>query len=444
MRLSEDRVKQGILHPERDVRDAAVLYFSRSFSRDQSVMPVAIQAMEKFGWEDAFSALTALSGLALGDETVPWIIDEFRRDDRPDSDQWAEYAHALGRMLAEADARLLSCHAVSVLNFEELDPDLHDLIAEKLDLLKVDSDTCWSELERFCEEEKGTQFVDEVDLGYAYALVEAISRDGERHGGRVLSLLSRPIDSREDNPESWMEGFVVRLAGKLRVEAAVPQIVQKAYADEEGEWLSIQCQEALIRIGTNAVVEALAEGFSSVDWYRQMLACGVLEHVHSDLAVGKCLDLFEIEEHPTIKTYLGQALNAHFAEEGIEPVRQLVLSGKADSEFTDLRAGLVTSATLIGVDFPEMEEWKVQVKEERRKRREYFARLAEESIDEEFEDDFEEGDYYDNDYDSEPVAPPTTIVGKARTGRNEPCPCGSGKKYKKCCLRKQNGESPFL
>lgn len=26
---------------------------------------------------------------------------------------------------------------------------------------------------------------------------------------------------------------------------------------------------------------------------------------------------------------------------------------------------------------------------------------------------------------------------KARTkvGRNDPCPCGSGKKYKKCCLR---------
>jgi len=22
-----------------------------------------------------------------------------------------------------------------------------------------------------------------------------------------------------------------------------------------------------------------------------------------------------------------------------------------------------------------------------------------------------------------------------RVGRNDPCPCGSGKKYKKCCLR---------
>ncbi|EYE88233.1 hypothetical protein Q428_09045 [Fervidicella metallireducens AeB] len=26
-----------------------------------------------------------------------------------------------------------------------------------------------------------------------------------------------------------------------------------------------------------------------------------------------------------------------------------------------------------------------------------------------------------------------TIVKEDKTGRNEPCPCGSGKKYKKCC-----------
>ena len=25
----------------------------------------------------------------------------------------------------------------------------------------------------------------------------------------------------------------------------------------------------------------------------------------------------------------------------------------------------------------------------------------------------------------------------AQTGRNEPCPCGSGKKYKKCCLEQE-------
>ena len=30
-------------------------------------------------------------------------------------------------------------------------------------------------------------------------------------------------------------------------------------------------------------------------------------------------------------------------------------------------------------------------------------------------------------------APVSVVIG-AKTGRNDPCPCGSGKKYKKCCL----------
>jgi len=33
-----------------------------------------------------------------------------------------------------------------------------------------------------------------------------------------------------------------------------------------------------------------------------------------------------------------------------------------------------------------------------------------------------------------PLAPPEPIRHE-KIGRNEPCPCGSGKKYKKCCLR---------
>jgi len=27
------------------------------------------------------------------------------------------------------------------------------------------------------------------------------------------------------------------------------------------------------------------------------------------------------------------------------------------------------------------------------------------------------------------------------TGRNDPCPCGSGKKYKQCCLRKDEAKA---
>lgn len=41
-----------------------------------------------------------------------------------------------------------------------------------------------------------------------------------------------------------------------------------------------------------------------------------------------------------------------------------------------------------------------------------------------------------------PIPPPTQapVRARSRAGRNDPCPCGSGKKYKKCCLPKDDTE----
>lgn len=30
-----------------------------------------------------------------------------------------------------------------------------------------------------------------------------------------------------------------------------------------------------------------------------------------------------------------------------------------------------------------------------------------------------------------------------KPGRNDPCPCGSGKKYKQCCINKERGPKKF-
>jgi len=34
------------------------------------------------------------------------------------------------------------------------------------------------------------------------------------------------------------------------------------------------------------------------------------------------------------------------------------------------------------------------------------------------------------------VSGKSPVVGRRKVGRNDPCPCGSGKKYKKCCWPK--------
>lgn len=57
MSLASAQIKAAILHPNREVRDAAVSYFSRSFSSDPTILPLVIEAIERFGWEHATSAL---------------------------------------------------------------------------------------------------------------------------------------------------------------------------------------------------------------------------------------------------------------------------------------------------------------------------------------------------------------------------------------------------
>ena len=39
-------------------------------------------------------------------------------------------------------------------------------------------------------------------------------------------------------------------------------------------------------------------------------------------------------------------------------------------------------------------------------------------------------------YDEGSIVPRTIVRSAPKTGRNDPCPCGSGKKYKHCCYNK--------
>lgn len=54
------------------------------------------------------------------------------------------------------------------------------------------------------------------------------------------------------------------------------------------------------------------------------------------------------------------------------------------------------------------------------------------------EDEYEDAEYADEDHHNRNFnySLPETFVREApKVGRNDPCPCGSGKKYKKCCLK---------
>src|SRR5262249_24093728 len=130
------------------------------------------------------------------------------------------------------------------------------------------------------------------------------------------------ITDYENNPLAWLEPLAVRLAGLIHLDAAVPLIIAKLLKDA-GDLGNEECARALIRIGTPTVLEAVAEAYPTAEDHFRIYACEPLERIHSDLAVEKCLRLFEGEKDRKIQTVLATALLYQFAQEGIEAARRL-------------------------------------------------------------------------------------------------------------------------
>ncbi len=426
MKLTEDQIKQGLLHPQQIVRDVALRYFSEAFSADPTVMPLAIQAIEAYGWDDAFRFAYPVGELAQTGETLRWLIDQLNRVGRPKAHADIERCGRLSSMIAKADVSVLLEHEEKVLGLENLDPDAAEAISERLRLLTVDTEACWKELYQFCEDSRSKQDTSGVGLPHAHRLVEAIARD-EHSADRVLSLLSQRVENLDDTPMAWVEPFAVRAAGLMGQEAAVPLLIDKLIEDPD-DLVNEECQSAFRRIGTPATVAALARAFPAAPWHFQLYASSALGGIHTDSIVPACLSLLEVEEKgEMVRANLVGAILGNFASEGIEPARDLSHHGNREVQRT-----LVGAATLMNISFPELEQWRAEEQkrdeEGKRRMREWFAplpagpkakappgkaRLA-----------------------SPAHAPPAPIVGGSKAGRNDPCPCGSGKKYKKCCMEK--------
>ena len=152
MRLSEKKIKQGILHPDRDVRDAAAMYFSRSACRDPSILPLAIEAIHKYGWEGAFLVPTAIERLPLSEDSLPWVLNQLRQNEllQDGTMLGRGWRAALASYLWTADANLLARHHSEFFGIKGLDNDDLDLMEMRVDLLTVEVDTCWEELELLC------------------------------------------------------------------------------------------------------------------------------------------------------------------------------------------------------------------------------------------------------------------------------------------------------
>lgn len=435
MRLSASRIREAILDENPKTRQRAVQYFAKSFSTDTSIMPLVIKAVEAFGREGAYHLIGLSRDLPQTEDTIDWVIDELNDSS---SDQYENYTFNLSMVLATADVALLLPKESAIVGSRYFFRELHESFCERLQMLSWDEATCWQELEAFCEEAKDKQYVNDVNLGYANRIVEALSRYGEACEQKVHDVLTQRIDDYHGNPVAWLEPLMVRLAGEIELDSAVPMLITKVI-DDGGDLLNEECARAFTRIGTPNVIRAISEVYTKAPNHFRLYVTHPLERIHSDLAVETCLKLLREEKERSIQVNLAFALLSHFSAKGIEEARRLLLDRTLDFDRRGLRDYLLDTATLMKEWFPEFDEWsaarRIENEEHRRRMEELeddpvgLLQFALEKLSQEASSSNQQGL-------SLPVAP----EDKQRVGRNAPCPCGSGKKFKKCCMNKSSGD----
>lgn len=440
MRYPQAKIKEAILHPDIKIRDRATSYFANAFSSDRSIMPLVIKAVEMHGrHDDTYRQIGLSRDLPQSEGTIAWVIDELNAEQ---SDKYDSYAYNLSMVLVQADPALLLPRESEILNARHFLADLRTSLTDRLRMRSWDEATCWKKLEEFCEQGKDKQDTSEVDLGYSYRIVEALSRYGAECEARVHELLAVELDDYSHDPRKWMEPLAVRLAGEAQLESAIPLLMIKLHEDDD--FLGEACQRALTKIGTPAVLEAVAEAYPQAPFHFRLYGIGPLEYVHTDLAVEKTLRLLPDEEDQGLKRHLAHSLLSQFAPEGIEIARSLLVGRELDFDEKGLRNYLLETCTLTGERFPEYDEWLATEKNEQE---EHWKTVKE------LEGDPRRlliyalsklaGKKAPDISKPQPPLPPLSRLAlpekpalNHKVGRNDPCPCGSGKKFKACCMRK--------
>jgi hypothetical protein len=422
-RLTDNQIKQGILHDDIDVRFAALHYFSEGRSPDTSVMPVVIEALNRFGRDKAFRYVHPISRLGQTEATIQWAIEELRGPEVT-LEFGASYHYHVAGLLAAADPRLTRTREDEILAIPSFDEHHGEELRRRLRLLGWDEAAMWRELEAVCEGSLEAEHIGQTRYHEGVDVVEAMARQGVRDIDRMMTILRAKYEEYEDNPMGLMEPLMVRLAGALRHEPAISKIVEKFR--EDYDILSEECQTALARIGGDAVLDAVRAVYLGEEWHVRLYATGALERIHSDAAVRVCADLLEKEPAPDLKDNLASGLAGQFSTEANEAAYRYLL---VDGDSYDAMSAFVTSCALTGQDFPELKTWTDEVKGRRERKGGWKTLMP-----------MGEGPQEDPD-DDDPFPPPAPalkpIVAEKRAGRNDPCPCGSGKKFKKCCLNKE-------
>ncbi len=210
--------------------------------------------------------------------------------------------------------------------------------------------------------------------------------------------------------------YAVMLAGYMQRQDQIPLLCKLLVRDED--ILLEETARALIRIGGDQVVEELKPYLMQDE--SGIYAADIIANIKSKYAEETLLAaLFEVQDM-TVKTLIADGLCQQLSVTAIPYIEKLLIHGY-DDNMLDLSESLYANCVINGIDHRNLPRWRRQITARRQKLKRLETAMEAE---------------VDMMIDRNQRQEAERQKKRRKIGRNDPCPCGSGKKYKKCCLDK--------
>jgi hypothetical protein len=443
--LRPEQLKPYINHPERAVKNFAVKYFRESFNQDPDLLPLVLQSVIADPADsDNEMRLMQAKQFTQTNATVAELLKRLK-------DKADDFAFEYNQLLVYCDLDLWTAFPDGR---ELLNPLARGQIELRMKLAKFSTEHLWSELQRYTAQGLDDDCYfdnDEYDDEYDTWLIKELIKRTDVPLAEITACLNRQFSDAGDDS---LEYSLCELVGELKLAAGLPFLLRSLA--KEDELLNEAATEALTKLGTVEVVQALESLYPQGTPDVRIYAAGALMNIKLPEAEAALLRLWRLENDTMISPILATGLCNLLSTQAIPLIRELIYQGY-ERGMVCLEEELYINCLINGKDLPEMPKWREIIAEN-------LAEIDSWDIGpgaDDWEcgdcdcddcDDCENCDYNDDDDDYEQLADAgaTDWDGKTdadfqpqveqrrivKIGRNDPCPCGSGKKYKKCCLSK--------
>lgn len=209
---------------------------------------------------------------------------------------------------------------------------------------------------------------------------------------------------KEDLSEQWFSYrgiLTIYMIGLLRMEQYIP--ILASLLDRDEDILLEEVSAALIQFQSDEVVKAVQPYLRKSESI--IFATSVVENIKSKLAVQVLREAYHHAEDIDGQDIIIEALCHQLSKEALSEISEH-MKKESFSSLVDIEQTAYSYYSIIGEQHPQLDNWRQAVLESEM--------------------------HYQNAKKQEMIQN-VPVQKENKVGRNDPCPCGSGKKYKKCC-----------